>query len=101
MSRSSAGKGPRSLAVLDGYDGMLRDLVGLLEDARRAAARSVNAVMTATYFAVGRRLVEEEQRGHARAGYGEALVERLAADLSARFGRGFGRSNLFQMRAFY
>jgi predicted nuclease of restriction endonuclease-like (RecB) superfamily len=101
MSRSRTRTPPRSLAVLDGYDSVLRDLVGLLQDARRAAARSVNAVMTATYFEVGRRLVEEEQRGHARAGYGEALVERLATDLSARFGRGFGRSNLFQMRAFY
>src|SRR5512140_3781553 len=57
--------------------------------------------MTATYFEVGRRLVDEEQRGHARAGYGEALVERLATDLSGRFGRGVGRRNLFQMRAFY
>jgi predicted nuclease of restriction endonuclease-like (RecB) superfamily len=101
MSRVPTRKSPRSLAVFDGYDSVLRDLVGLLEDARRTAARSVNAVMTATSFEVGRRLVEEEQRGQARAGYGEALVERLAADLSARFGRGFGRSNLFQMRAFY
>jgi predicted nuclease of restriction endonuclease-like (RecB) superfamily len=86
---------------LDGYDVVLRDLSAMLEDARRAAVRSVNAVMTATYFAIGRRLVEEEQRGQARAGYGEALVEQLATDLSARFGRGFGRRNLFQMRAFY
>jgi predicted nuclease of restriction endonuclease-like (RecB) superfamily len=101
MTRTPARKSSSVATVVDGYDVVLGDLVALLEDARRAAARSVNAVMTATYFAVGRRLVEEEQRGQARAGYGEAIVERLAEDLSARFGRGFGRANLFQMRAFY
>jgi hypothetical protein len=47
----------------------------------RAAARSVNAAMTATYWEIGRRVVEYEQGGKARAGYGEALVERLARDL--------------------
>jgi predicted nuclease of restriction endonuclease-like (RecB) superfamily len=100
MTRSPTHK-PRHPDLLDAYDVVLRDVTALLEGARRAAARSVNAVMTTTYFALGRRLVEEEQRGQARAGYGDALVERLATDLSARFGRGFGRRNLFQMRAFY
>lgn len=77
------------------------DIVALLEAARRAAARSVNAVMTATYWAVGQRIVTFEQAGQERAAYGEALIERLSADLSGRFGRGFGWRNLAQMRAFY
>lgn len=84
-----------------GYDALLADVVRVLEDARRAAARSVNAVMTATYWLVGRRIVEQEQGGQARAGYGEALLERLSADLTRRFGRGFSRQNLQQMRQFY
>jgi predicted nuclease of restriction endonuclease-like (RecB) superfamily len=75
--------------------------VRVLEDARRSAARSVNAVMTATYWLVGRRIVELEQGGETRAGYGEALLVRLSADLTARFGRGFSRQNLQQMRQFY
>lgn len=83
------------------YKTVLTDIVGLLDEARRASARSVNAIMTATYWAVGRRIVEHEQRGEERALYGEELIERLSRDLGARFGRGFGRSNLFQMRAFY
>ena len=49
------------------YDGVLRELMSLIESARRAAARSVNAVMTATYFLVGRAVVEEKQRGAKRA----------------------------------
>jgi predicted nuclease of restriction endonuclease-like (RecB) superfamily len=84
-----------------GYETVLADVVGLVEEARRASARSVNALITATYWTIGRRIVEQEQHGHARADYGAALVDRLAADLTARFRRGFGRRNLFQMRAFY
>jgi predicted nuclease of restriction endonuclease-like (RecB) superfamily len=57
--------------------------------------------MTATYWAIGRRIVEQEQHGAARAGYGDELIVRLSQDLQSRFGRGFGRANLFQMRAFY
>jgi predicted nuclease of restriction endonuclease-like (RecB) superfamily len=57
--------------------------------------------MTATYWLVGRRIIELEQGGEARASYGEALVGRLSADLTARFGRGFSRQNLQQMRQFY
>jgi predicted nuclease of restriction endonuclease-like (RecB) superfamily len=84
-----------------GYDSVLADAVRLVEAARHATSRSVNAVMTATYWSLGRRIVEQEQHGVARAGYGEELMDRLARDLTARFGRGFGRRNLFQMRAFY
>jgi predicted nuclease of restriction endonuclease-like (RecB) superfamily len=84
-----------------GYDAVLADVVGLVEAARHASARSVNALITATYWTIGRRIVEQEQHGASRAGYGEELIVRLSGDLQSRFGRGFGRANLFQMRAFY
>lgn len=77
------------------------DIVALLDAARRAAARSVNALMTASYRAIGRRIVEVEQGGKERAGYGQGLLKRLASDLTARFGRGFSERNLEQMRLFY
>ena len=64
------------------YETVLADVVTLLEDARRQAARSVNAILTAAYWEIGRRLVEVEQAGEARAGYGERLIERLSEDLS-------------------
>lgn len=84
-----------------GYDGIRADIVALLDAARRAAVRSVNALMTATYWEIGRRIVEFEQGGKDRAEYGQALLKRLAADLAARFGRGFSERNLEQMRLFY
>lgn len=83
------------------YDSIRSDIVTLLESARRIAARSVNALMTASYWEIGRRIVEFEQDGQERAAYGEALLLRLAEDLSARFGSGFSRRNLQQMRLFY
>jgi predicted nuclease of restriction endonuclease-like (RecB) superfamily len=88
-------------SVPSGYNSILTDVAHLLELARRASVRTTNAIMTATYWEIGRRIVEFEQKGRNKAGYGEELIDRLAADLMGRFGRGFGRSNLFQMRAFY
>ncbi len=57
-----------------------------------AAVRSVNAAMTAAYWMIGQRIVEA---------YGAALLARLAVDLTQRFGRGFSRQNIQQMRQFY
>ncbi len=59
------------------------DIVALLENARRATARSINALMTASYWEIGRRIVVFEQGGQERATYGETLVERLAFDLAS------------------
>lgn len=85
----------------DEYAGIHKDLVSVVEMARRMAARNVNAVMTAAYWQIGRRIVSSEQGGQARANYGQALIARLADDLTHRFGRGFGKANLGSMRAFY
>jgi predicted nuclease of restriction endonuclease-like (RecB) superfamily len=83
------------------YDSVLTGMVGLLEQARRFSARAINAVMTATYWEIGRRIVEFEQGGAQRAGYGDELLKRLSVDLSTRFGRGFGVVNLSYMKRFF
>jgi len=85
----------------DDYNSFVADIRNLLDAARRASARAVNTFMTATYWEIGRRIVEFEQGGKAKAGYGEELIKRLSVDLTARFGRGFARRNLFQIRSFY
>jgi predicted nuclease of restriction endonuclease-like (RecB) superfamily len=88
-------------APLPGYDALLTDISGVIESAKRSSARAVNALMTSTYWLVGRRIVESEQHGAARADYGKQIIDRLSIDLQTQFGRGFGRRNLFQMRSFY
>jgi len=83
------------------YNRLLKNVVELLEEARRTSARSVNSIMTATYWEVGRRIVELEQGGAKRAEYGKSLLKKLSVDLTSKFGRGFSRQNLQQMRHFY
>jgi hypothetical protein len=84
-----------------GYEALLLEVSRLLEHARQSAGRAVNAVMSSTYWQIGWRIVEQEQKGSDRASYGEELVTYLAKDLTARFGRGFSRTNVFQMRQFF
>jgi DUF1016 N-terminal domain len=83
------------------YRGLVAELSRLLENARKTSARAVNAVMTATYWELGRRIVEFEQGGERRPGYGEELIQGLSADLGRRFGRGFSYPNLGKFRQFY
>lgn len=66
-----------------GYGDVRSGIVELLNAARQAAARNVNSLMTVTYWEIGRRIVEAEQNGKRRAGYGEQLIERLSLDLTA------------------
>jgi len=101
IKKAPAAAGAAPAALPAGYAGIHRGIVELLDAARQAAARSVNALMTASYWEIGRRIVEAEQQGKRRAGYGEQLMERLSTDLTAQFGRGFGVNNLENMRRFF
>ena len=83
------------------YPTLLAGIGSLLEQSRRSVARAANCFMTATYWEVGRRIVEFDQGGEKRAAYGEELLERLAEDLTARHGRGFGWRNLASMKLFF
>ena len=94
-------KKSRAVASSLSYTGLLSGVVELLEQARRTSARSANVIMTATYWEIGRQIVEFEQGGRSKPAYGEELIDRLADDLRARFGKGFSRSNVFQMQQFY
>ena len=89
-------------AVLDNarYQSVFGNVSEIIDAARVSAARSVNAVMTAAYWLIGKQIVEFEQEGKKRDGYGEEIVKRLAADLSAYYGRGFSLRNVWQMKAF-
>ena len=76
-------------------------VAAIVEGARARAARSVNTAMVHAYWAIGREIVEVEQRGKARAGYGEGLMRGVAERLSARFGKGFSYPTVKRMRQFY
>jgi len=80
---------------------LYRDIRAVLESARAGAYRAVNAAMVEAYWQVGRLIVENEQGGHRRAAYGEAVLDELAGRLTTDFGRGFDVRNLRYMRQFY
>ena len=72
-----------------GYQQIHDGIIHLVDSARTETVRSVNALMTATYWEIGRRIVEFEQGGEAGAAYGAQLIKRLSKDLCLRYKRGF------------
>jgi len=77
------------------------EVVELLRYARQQVSRSINQTMVLTYYKIGKRIVEEEQKGKERAAYGKKLLKVLSEMLTEEFGRGFSVRNLERMRAFY
>lgn len=73
----------------------------ILEAARTGVARTVNTTQVVANWLIGREIVEEEQRGKRRAGYGEALIRDLSKRLTADYGRGFSADNLFWFRRLF
>lgn len=90
----------KGVAKLD-YRNWSGGITALLEEARQQSARHINAILTATYWEIGRRIAEYLQAGEERADYGDEMLERLSTDLTKKFGRGFSRPNLQQMKKFY
>ena len=71
------------------------------ESARTQAARSVNTAHVCANWLIGQQIVEAEQGGAKRAGYGKALLKTLSEQLSGEYGDGFSMSALKYMRLFY
>ena len=74
---------------MNNYQQALSDIKQLVQQARYASARSVNAIMTTTYWEIGRRIVRVEQKGQKRADYGEELIKKMSKDLTRSYGKGF------------
>ena len=75
------------------YSQLLKDITELYDGARHALVEA--------YWQIGKRIVEQEQRGETSAIYGDHLLARLSEDLSETLGSGFSKSNLYNMRRFY
>lgn len=94
-------KNTPALTRSDAASKVYQNIAAILETARANAYRAVNDVMVQAYWEIGRVIVEEEQRGKKRADYGKTLITELARRLTADFGKGFTKTNLFYMRQFY
>lgn len=84
-----------------GFTNTLQYIKKIISNARHSAFTAVNSEMLKAYFEIGRKIVEEEQNGKERAGYGEKLLESISSELINEFGSGFDCSNLRRMRRFY
>ncbi len=73
----------------------------LMSEARTSAAWELNRRLLETNWHVGRIIIEHEQGGNLKAQYGKRLLAELAKELTRDLGRGFSKSNLFNMRNFY
>ena len=79
----------------------LKDLKTIIEESRKTVVKHVNVIMIQTYWNIGKRIVEEEQKGNLKAEYGSRLLKEISKELTNEFGRGFSKSNLFSMRKFF
>ena len=73
----------------------------LLRQSRSIAYKTVNTIMVQTYWQIGKRIVEQEQNGENRAGYGDYIITNLSKHLSDTIGKGFSEANLKNIRQFY
>ena len=85
----------------DNLDRVYERIRSVLTEARNRAYQAINSAMVAAYWEIGRTIVEEEQQGAQRAEYGKQIIASLSERLRRDFGKGFDRSNLWNMRAFF
>ena len=92
-------KTPDTLAV--NLNALCRNSIELIQHARKIAVNQVNLVQLMTYYALGYWIVEEQQSGKDRAGYGKKVIQTLSDALNTEFGKGFSVDTLENARKFY
>ena len=91
----------KSIKTKPDYEKLLTAIGNTIEVARTNAIKTFNAELVKANWEIGRHIVEFEQKGKERAEYGTDLLARLSKDLKLRYGKGFGRRNILDMRRFY
>ena len=82
-------------------DNILQDMCGIIESSRKAAYQAVNTSLVQRNWLIGYRIAEEELQGEGRAEYGTHVIKKLARELTAEYGKGFNKSNLYSFYSFY
>ncbi len=80
---------------------IIQEIREILDEARKNVAREVNNELIVSYWKIGEIIVRYEQNDNIRAKYGEQTLKQMSKILTNEFGKGFSRSNLQNMRAFY
>ncbi len=82
-------------------DDILKDMCGIIESSQKAAYQAVNTTLVRRNWLLGYRIASEEMQGQERATYGAEIIKKLAKELSAEYGKGFTKSNLYSFYSFY
>ena len=82
-------------------DDILKDMCGIIESSQKAAYRAVNTTLIQRNWLLGYRIASEEFQGEDRAKYGAEIIKKLAKELSAEYGKGYTKSNLYSFYSFY
>jgi predicted nuclease of restriction endonuclease-like (RecB) superfamily len=98
-ARSATGEAPLAAALPADYPAFLQRLKEQIRGAQVGAALAVNRELILLYWRIGEAIVAQQER----AAWGEAVLERLSADLRRAFPgvSGLSRRNLYRMRALY
>jgi len=91
----------KQIAKTQNYSNLIAELAALIEQGRKTVVRYINTALVATYWLIGRRIVEYEQKGKERAEYGEAVLRRISEDLTRKYGKGFSFPQMKNIRQFY
>lgn len=87
--------------TVDKMDTLCRNSIELIRYARKYASNQINYTQLMTYYGLGYWIVEEQQSGEQRAGYGKKVIQTLSDALNAEFGKGFSVDTLENARKFY
>lgn len=82
-------------------DDILKDMCGIIESSRKAAYQAVNSALVQRNWLIGYRIAEEELQGDNRAEYGASIIKKLAKELTAEYGKGYTKTNLYHFYSFY
>ena len=91
----------RFMANFEKTDDILKDMCGIIESSRDRAYKAVNTALIQRNWLIGYRIAEEEVKGADRAEYGLGVMKKLAKELTAEYGKGFTKSNLYSFYSFY
>nr|WP_305069774.1 PDDEXK nuclease domain-containing protein [Flavobacterium covae] len=78
-----------------------QEVITIVKSSQQQLLRTVNQTLVMTNYEIGRKIVEEEQRGENRAEYGKQLLKLLSDRLTTEFGKGYSVDNLERFRKFY
>ena len=89
------------MSIYQRSENILSDIQNITETSQRQAYHAVDTILSQRNWLIGYRIAEEEIDGSDRAEYGANIVKKLSKELTAKYGKGYDRSNLYHCLRFY